>query len=268
VPRLGDLELLRAEHLTQSFPRHTHERYAVGVIERGALGFFYRGENVVASRGHINLCIPGEVHTGQPAGPEGWSYRMFYFGAHVLAQIASEVADRPRELPFFGSGVVTDAPLARRLREVHLQLEGPNTSRLEQETLVLNVLAQLIYRHADSSPAVSQAGREPKAVQQVRRYLENHYAEDVSLGTLAQLTQLSRYHLVHVFRQRVGIPPHAYLRQVRVARAKELLAAGQPIAEVALATGFTDQSHLHRWFKRLWGVSPGHYRNGVQDSGV
>jgi len=260
------LELLRADYLTQSFPRHTHERYAVGVIERGALGFFYRGENVVASPGHINLCIPGEAHTGQPAVAEGWSYRMFYFDATMLQQAASEVADRPRQLPFFRSGVLADASTAQQLRQLHLQLEKPDTSPLESETILLEVLAQLINRHADDPPPTCRVGREPSAVRRLKHYLESHYAEDISLGSLSQLTHLSRYHLVRVFREAVGIPPHTYLRQVRMRHAKDMLASGQPIAEVAVATGFTDQSHLTRWFKRLWGYTPGQYRNSVQDA--
>src|SRR5512145_2941085 len=105
IPRFSDLELLHGTNLTQSFPRHTHERYAIGVIEQGALGYFYRGEHVVALPGNINLCVPSEMHTGQPAGTEGWSYRMFYFDTATLQQVASDVADRPRQLPFFSSGV-------------------------------------------------------------------------------------------------------------------------------------------------------------------
>lgn len=268
LPGLGGAELLRARHQTQTFAPHTHEGYAVGVIEGGALGFFYRGENVTAPAGHINLCVPGEVHTGQPAAPSGWSYRMFYLDAGVLQRLCSELADRPRELPFFGPGVIDDTPLAQRIREVHGRLEDPTTPPLEQQTLVLDTLAQLIRRHADAPPTPARTGREPRAVSLVKRYLEDHHAEAVSLEQLAHLTQLSRYHLVRVFREAVGIPPHAYLRQVRVGRAKAMLAAGRPIAEVAFATGFTDQSHLHRWFRRLWGVTPGGYRNSVQDNSV
>ena len=89
--------------------------------------------------------------------------------------------------------------------------------------------------------------------------------DQMGLEVLSHLTHLSRYHLVRVFSKSVGPPPHAYLRQVRVDRAKALLAAGCPVAEAAVATGFTDQSHLHRWFKRLWGVTPGGYRQSVQD---
>ena len=265
LPALDNLELLRAENVTQFFPKHTHERYAVGVLERGALGFFYRGENVVAASGDVNLCVPGEVHTGQPAAPEGWSYRMFYLDAAVLQQVAVEVAARPRELPFFQSGVLHDDALARQLYGVHCRLET-SASRLEQETLLLDVLAQLIRRHADDPPRVVATGREPRAVTQVKGYLENHYAKAVSLEALAQLTQLSRYHLVRVFCKTVEVPPHAYLRQVRIRRAKELLASGQTPAEVALVTGFTDQSHLTRWFKRLWGYTPGQYQGSSRDS--
>ena len=171
VPGLGGVELLRANRQTQTFARHTHEGYAVGVIEQGALGFFYRGENVVAAPGHLNLCVPGEVHTGQPAAPEGWGYRMVYLDAQVLERIAREVADRPCGLPFFGAGVIADAPLARHLRRVHLRLEQPGVPHLEQEALLLGVLARLVRRHADNRPSTPRIGREPAAVGQVKRHL-------------------------------------------------------------------------------------------------
>lgn len=265
IPRLSDLELLHGTYLTQSFPRHTHERYAIGVIEQGALGYFYRGENVVATPGTISLCIPGEAHTGQPAVVEGWSYRMFYFDVAVLQQIASEIADRPRHLPFFQTGVINDDSVAQQLRQAHRKLETRDTPLLEQETALLDVLAQLIHRHANDSPSLYRVGQEPQAITRLKRYIEDHYANDISLDSLSQLTHLSRYHLLRVFRETVGIPPHTYLRQVRIKHAKVMLASGLPIADVAIATGFTDQSHLTRWFKRLWGFTPGQYRNSVQD---
>ena len=260
------LELLHAQHQTQVFPKHTHERYAIGVVERGALGFYYRGENIVASSGDISLCIPGEAHTGQPAAAEGWSYRMFYLDAQFVAKVASEAAGRQRALPFFKSGTLTDVALARRLYALHKRLETPEKAGLEHETALLQILATFIRSHADDTPPESQAGRENRAVQQVKDYLHSHYAEDVSLNDLSRITGLSRYHLVRTFCQTVGVAPHAYLRQVRIGKAKHLLAARRPIAEVALATGFTDQSHLTRWFKRFWGFTPGQYRNSVQDS--
>lgn len=265
IPRFRNLELLHGTYLTHSFPRHTHERYAIGVIEQGALGYFYRGENVVAVPGNINLCVPGEAHTGQPAVTEGWSYRMFYLDVTLLQHVAADVAGRPRDLPFFQAGVINDAGVAQQLRHLHRHFETLDTPLLAQETVLFQVLTQLIHRYADDPPPLQRVGYEPRAVRLLKHYIESHYADDISLAQLSHLTNLSRYHLLRVFRDTVGIPPHTYLRQVRIKHAKALLASGQPIAEVALATGFTDQSHLTRWFKRLWGFTPGQYRNSVQD---
>ena len=264
LPELGELEWLYAQRQTQCFPKHTHERYAIGVIERGALEFYYRGENLIASAGDINLCIPGEVHTGQPAVAEGWTYRMFYFDTYHLEEVMRDITKRSYGLPFFVSGIIQDPALASRLRALHICL-GESSSKLERETALLSVLAQLVSRHADVLPTLHWSRREEKAVLQVKRYIEAHFAEDIPLTTLSQLTGLSRYHLVRVFKNTVGIPPHAYLRQVRISQAKARLRRGESVAQVAVATGFADQSHLTRWFKRFWGFTPGHYRNSVQD---
>ena len=266
IPMLQHLELLRGQHLVQSFPLHTHEQYAIGVIEHGALGFYYRGENVVASVGQINLCIPDEPHTGQPATLEGWGYRMFYLEPDFLENIVSDMAGFSGGLPFFQSGVISDDAVALELLNVHRLLEKPATSLLESETVLQLFLGRFIRRYADANIQPKQFKSESRAVRLMKDFLEAYFAEDVSLNALSRVTGLNRFHLVHVFTKAVGIAPHAFLRQVRVRQAKKLLLEGHGIAEVALACGFTDQSHLTRWFKRLWSVTPAQYRNSIQDN--
>jgi len=77
--------------------------------------------------------------------------------------------------------------------------------------------------------------------------------------TSSALAGMSKCHLVHLFHREMGLPPHAYQIQLRVARARVLIAAGVPLAEVATMTGFADQSHLTRLFKRVVGMPPGQY---------
>ena len=81
----------------------------------------------------------------------------------------------------------------------------------------------------------------------------------MTLGQLGQVAGLSPYYLVRVFHREVGLPPHAYLASVRVRRAQDMLAAGEPIVDVAYATGFSSQSHLTNTFKRYIGVTPSQY---------
>ena len=261
----GNLTLLRAKYVTQTFARHIHEEFPVGVIEEGALAFFYRGENIVAPVGSINLANPGEAHTGQAAVKSGWTYRMFYFETKLLQFAASEIGERPQDLPFFQSGVIDDPELAASLRHLHVALEQPDTPTLEQESRILWTLSQFIIRHADSRPALRPVGEEHQAVKRAKDYIHANYAENITLEQLARVAYLSPFHLARVFHQATGLPPHAYLTQVRIMQAKPLLTQDRPLTDVAYELGFVDQSHFHRRFKRIVGMTPGQYRKNVQD---
>jgi AraC-like DNA-binding protein len=101
----------------------------------------------------------------------------------------------------------------------------------------------------------------------VTQRLADQLLQPPALAELAAGTGLSRYQLVRSFRAEVGMPPYAWLAQYRVGRARMLLERGCRPAEAAAATGFADQAHLTRWFRRVVGVTPGAYRNSVQDTG-
>lgn len=99
-----------------------------------------------------------------------------------------------------------------------------------------------------------------------RDFLRQHFTRTVSLEELARLTGLSRFHLVRAFAKEFGLPPHAYQIHVQIERAKALLDAGVLPAVVAAETGFSDQSHFTRHFKKIAGMTPRQYadqrRNG------
>ena len=265
VPELGNLELLRARFRKQRFGRHYHDGYAIGVIEGGALGFEYLGEHLVALPGNVNLAVPGEPHNGFAAEDQGWRYRMFYLPAQLLERAASEVADKPVRPPFFRQGVIEDPHLAGQIRSLHMALESPGISILEAETRLLDTLAHMVLRHAEDKLGLGFKPTSHSAVEKAVEYLEAHYQVNPSLESLSRVAGLSRFHFLRVFHKQMGLPPHTYLTQVRIRRAKELLYQGLTIADVALDTGFTDQSHLNRHFKRLVGVTPGAYSNSIQD---
>jgi len=260
------LELLRATYIRQRFSRHAHQRFAVGVIEAGALGFYYRGENVVAPAGAINLANPDEPHTGHAATQQGWTYRMFYFDADHLRDAVTQMADRLCAVPRFARGVIRDDGLAYQIRRLHHALAQGTFSRLEMQSRFMALLVALIQRHADTRTYQRPIGREPRAVERVREYIHSHYADDVSIDRLASIVCLSPYYFMRVFTRNVGLPPHTYLIQTRVRQARAMLQAGQRPAAAAQATGFFDQSHFTRHFKRLTGMTPGKYRRIVQEN--
>jgi transcriptional regulator of acetoin/glycerol metabolism/AraC-like DNA-binding protein len=107
----------------------------------------------------------------------------------------------------------------------------------------------------------TRGGLPPGAMRRVREYVETHLSESIDLAALAGIAGLSLYHFARAFKQSAGVPPHHYLVERRVARAQEMLAGTKlSLAEVALATGFSDQSHFARHFRQTLGMTPGQFR--------
>ena len=96
-----------------------------------------------------------------------------------------------------------------------------------------------------------------------KELLHAQLAAPPSLEALAAVN-LSPFHFARVFRRATGMPPHTWLMQQRIARARGLLQSGCLPLEVATQLGFADQSHLSRQFKQVYGVGPGAYRTARQ----
>ena len=262
-----NLELLRARYIQHSFAPHTHETYAIGVISYGTECFVRNKQQYAAHAGSMALVNPGEVHTGQAADERGWAYRVFYPSAKVMQLTATRMADKPQALPWFSQAVVQDEYVVGLMLKLHESLEsvGATPSSLERESQFVWAMGQLILRHASERPA-PKLQVERKAILRIKEFLDHHYWQNVSLDQLAAQVHLSPFHFLRVFKQAFGLPPHAYLTQARVLRAKQLLAVGNPIAQVAQDVGFVDQSHLNKHFKRLVGITPRQYADATMDT--
>lgn len=124
----------------------------------------------------------------------------------------------------------------------------------------LDALLGKLARHLAWRPRLTADPRLPTVALRARDYLHAHMDQDLGLDDLARATGVDRFRLSRAFKAAFGLAPHAYLVQLRLAKARRLLAAGQPPALVAMSLGFADQSHMGRWFRRAYGLTPAHYR--------
>lgn len=259
--RADDLQLsaLHARFVTYAFARHWHDYYVIGLVDDGAQSFWWRRSTYLTPQDGLILLNPGEPHTGEAARAGGFfTYRALYpTRAHVAAVL--EELGRPAEEPLFTTVRVDAHNLTVMVRHMHTLLD-PATSPLERQTAWLNLMMTLVLQYSTSTARLPVAGREPRAIDRARAYLETHYAERISLATLADHVGLSPFHLVRVFRRATGMPPHAYLESIRIHHAQRHLSQGDAIAEVAYATGWSSQSHFTAKFRRIMGVTPGQYR--------
>ncbi|MEM6432104.1 MAG: AraC family transcriptional regulator [Deinococcota bacterium] len=253
---LNGMEALRSNELDPAYPKHMHSTFTIGIVDTGVVINYSRGETNYIPTNSIYTFNPAEVHSGYAHQDVLISHRTFYPSESALLDIAKDIG--LRGTPYFKTTSFTAPQTVRRLRALHHLLEHSN-DLLERQSALVEGFGYLLVQHTSLRVGQQLQGREPKAIKTTRDYLNEHFMENVSLDTLAELVGLSRAYLIRSFKREMGLPPYSYLIQKRIEVAKRLLRAGVPPAQVALDVGFSDQSHLHLHFKRIMNLSPGRY---------
>lgn len=250
----------------EPLPPHAHPEYQLGLSFDQGGEYRVRGARHTIPPGTISIMQGGETHAPSDRRrlEQSATYTMLYIDPAALFGVARDVADAPVDTPIFSMPTIADHDLA--LLICRLQSPAASASRLAQQTLMLQIITRLLTRHADRVLPPRPVRSAHPAVARVQEFLHSHYAANVSLDDLAQIADLSRYHLCRVFAREVGVPPHVYQTQVRIQRARLLLARGTPPVEVARLVGFYDQSHFGQHFKRWVGVTPARYAPGARTS--
>ena len=288
TPLLPGADLVTAEYNEHTFAPHWHEAYTIPVIEGGAECFRYRGTQHVAETGSVPVINPGELHTGSRAVEEGWSYRVMYVPIDFLHELAGEIAGRTQPLPWFDAEVIHDLDLAHRLSRAHRLLEAdadwrraaaaaessanaglaglappsaPRSDLLAVEGSLLDALSTLLTRYGRTREAALEHGPNDPRVETMKALLAADLATPLRVADLAQAVGLSPFHATRLFTQATGLPPHAWRTQLRLQRALAPLREGATVADVAAASGFSDQSHFTRHFRRMFGVPPGRWQS-------
>jgi AraC-like DNA-binding protein len=251
---LPGVEILHARFITHRYAPHLHHAWTIAAVDSGVAAFDLEGAHHIAPAGAIFLIPPYAVHTGEPAAPLGYRYRVAYLDPSAsLGGFPDPLATRPRHaLPV----VVRDGQLLADLSRLHSSIVLPGRSLEQGETLatVSREVADLVrdYRGRELGPVHVGVAR---AVS----YIHAYWRDDFTLADLADASEVSPFHLIRIFRQHVGVTPSAYRRALRIRTAQSLLRVGRPPAEAAAECGFCDQSHLNRHFKSVTGVTPRQY---------
>jgi AraC-like DNA-binding protein len=254
------IETLHAHFEGHAYDPHWHDSYLVGFTEHGVQQFDCRGERHVSTPGKVFLLEPGDIHDGEAPTEAGFTYRTLYVDPHWLQRelrlLSQDVPANAQ--PGFARTLTVDGALAQATAAAFDVLQQPEMRIVRQASLD-RFLARLA-PHLQWRLLRVQDPRLPRVANLSRDYLHAHLADDIGLDTLAAVTGTDRFRLSRAFKAAFGMAPHAYLIQLRLSRARHLLAQGNTPAQVAAALGFADQSHLGRWFLRAYGMTPALYR--------
>jgi AraC family transcriptional regulator len=219
-----------------------------------------------ANTSHTGSAVHGDIDIIPAGTPARWEMHdkndtalLISLPLPMMDAVAGECGFNPQRVEIRNRFQVRDAQLENIAWAIKSEMElGSPSGRLYMDSLAISVGSRLISAHSSvAAPTHRRGGLDGRTLKLTLEYIEEHLAEDLSLPRIATVAGLSASHFRTLFRDSVGTAVHQYVIQRRVERAKSLLMQGShSIAEIALATGFTHQSHLSRHLQRASGLSP------------
>jgi AraC-like DNA-binding protein len=255
------IELHSGSRISQEYPRHWHDELYLCAVIRGTADLQYAGSSLATPPETLVLIPPGEIHANHKFD---CTFRCMFIEAQALRTDLEKFTEQAVPGINFRTELIRSPGTVESFLETHRFLGG-SESELARETAVLLFFRRLVCGHSATNLRPAGDGNEDFAVLRIRRFLDERYAERISLRDLSRLAGISPYHLHRSFCRKIGMPPHAYQTQVRVHHARLMLRQGRSISDVAASSGFVDQSHFARHFKKLTGATPGQYVQLQQD---
>lgn len=252
-----EIEAYNLGGIVQKFPNHFHEFYVLGFIEGGKRHLWCRGEEYDVSAGDLILFNPRDNHYCAPINGEILDYRAVNINPDVMRKAVREITGRD-QLPRFTQNVVPQSEIASLIADVYdaILSGAPKLKKAEAFYFLIEQVLQEYAVDFDQSPAPQPNPQ----IQALCQYIEDHYAENITLEELAGRAGFGKSYLLRCFTQQIGVSPYRYLQTIRIDRAKKLLEQGMAPIEAAAMTGFADQSHFTNYFKDFIGLTPKQYQ--------
>ena len=236
--------------------------HCISFIERGEFDLHRGGRRFRFGPAALFLTYPGFAYRCRHAGPKPDDVSLSVQYAPAL------VEDVERGAGLRWPGTAFSARATNRiayLRHRILQAVSSGEAAMEAPALAGELLAEVAAVSAATSAEPrrlfesGQLAWYARSIDRARLLLSERSAEPLTLETVAREAGMSPFHFSRVFRELVGAPPHRFLLRVRLARAAGRLREGEGVTDTCNATGFRNQSHFIRSFRRAYGVSPGLY---------
>lgn len=242
------------------YTRHTHDDYSIAVTREGYQSFYCAGRYYRVPRGGVIQINPDELHDGFASDASGFCYSIVYLPRERVRDTMAGLGLSARQALRFRETVIGDVALRRRSLSLMQAIQAPGCEAIDVEERFAGLIEALCQRNGQAPENDRPGSRRDALVSRAKAYLHDHLEEPVSLEGLATELNVSKYHLIRLFKRQTGSTPYRYLLDSRVNAARRALEAQDDIARVIERFGFYDLSHLNRRFKEVYGATPRTFR--------
>ena len=245
------ISLLEASFQNKIFAPHFHNEYSIALITSGNHNFTCNKNDFVAQPGDIRLINPGDIHVCKS---KSWAYITFTPDTNFV-EAFSESCQKELHNITFANPVINNQKLTKLFIDLNYAKKEWQ-DELMAENILEELVVNLISFYSNCSIKTKNISYSRVKLNQTVEFMKTNFNESLKLETLAHISGLSKYHFLRKFKEEFGMTPHAYLLQIRIQKAKNMLTQNKALIDIAYSCGFSDQSHFTRVFNKIYGMSP------------
>lgn len=247
------LEIKKCQNELQAYKDHLHEELSIGFIEKGATNLNVNGKEYYIKAKEAIVIYPFVSHICQPVDLTNWKFTMIY----INKDFYKDILDDMDESHFIGIKKLKDEDY-KKINDVINTIRG-NESLVEKEEKIITLLTD-IFINCDINIDVVK----DKQLEEIRDYIEINFLEQLKLDDIEMHFGLNKFGIIRSFKNRYNTTPSAYQLQLRVNYAKHLIKENRNLVQVALNSGFYDQAHFSKEFKKAYGITPKQYLKSIK----
>lgn len=249
------MELKEASYSELAFPEHFHDSYSIAIIEQGIERLFYDKKEVTGHANTVLIANPYDIHAHAFFDNDLCKYRALYMPVELVKKIQQHYGLNQQKDIWFPQEVFDDIYLYQKIKNFHLN------AAMSQAGKLYEIVCYLIVKYAAPKPDPSFKGI--AVIEDAAGILRQKLYETADIGTIALRSGMDKFKFIRSFKKQMGLSPGSYQMLHRINKSKQLITTPMPLVEVALETGFYDQSHFIHYFKKYIGITPLEYRKSV-----
>jgi len=246
-----------------SYSKHAHEEYSLGVTLQGRQDFFCQNAFHKSSSGNVIIFNPEDVHDGHSGGEQQLKYKMLYVHPEEFLPLFRALGYQQNSVLRLNKPMVDNPILRHQILRLSSIIQHSNYSKVEFESGLLQIAQSMVAMSGHLDIGTQNSKRADKLLIRARDYILASLEHNISIDDIANVANMSKYHFIRQFRLQFGITPHQYVLSCRVNLARRIIESGESLIQAAFGAGFSDDSHLNRHFKRIYGLTPKNFQKQI-----
>ena len=261
--KLSFLELRYVHEFSGCEKMHHHEELTLVAIDSGLIYINFQDKNTNLKANELSVINPREAHYAQSSDVQSQGCYVLYLNKKWCQNIQNELFGNKNTYIDISTSLIRNKELCNTFILMCQSILSSYCSLIEKEEKLILFMSKFFINYCSHPVFDQKSNKNQKVVQDIKTFLDKNFQEDITLEDISSITKLSVVHILRIFKKEFGLPIHSYILNRKVHYAKELLSENIPIIEVALSSGFFDQSHLNKSFKRVFQLTPKEYQKNI-----